>query len=209
MDLSTRFELELDGRVDNLRCCRTLVTPQGASYGRVTGVNDARLAPWASRVEEVARQVAEAMHAKGYWGPVNIDSMVALVDSQEILFPLVEINARQSLSFVAYALHERLGRPEWFMLRTLGQERHCLPPTYAGWRHFVGDCAYDPSRKCGAICLTPLRLQGSQGLRRPHRSIFCMSAPSEQALKSLDDHLTMLLRGECQASDSKLQESAG
>ncbi len=57
-----------------------------------------------SELEEIARIVASRLHAEGYHGPVGIDAL----EHARGLRPLLEINARYTMGFVALAVERSL-----------------------------------------------------------------------------------------------------
>jgi hypothetical protein len=197
MDLSVRFELAQDGAVRDLRLSRALVTPGGVSYGIVHVPGDPPVAPHRDALERTAAAVAKALSAEGYWGPVNIDAMVAAQDGRERLFPLLEINARQSMSFIAYEVQRRLAPGKPCLLRTLARARHDLPGSYPDLRSALGDAAFGPATATGVALLTPLRLERAGRTQQPERSILFVAGRTVDELERFDRRATAVLAPAC------------
>lgn len=194
-DISTSFELGRDGTVSGLRHHLTRTTPQGGFYGVVLRPTDALVEHWRPELEHAAACAASALSAQGYFGPANVDSMVIDGSEGERLVALLEINARQGMSVIAYSLRERLCPDRYVLFRTVGRKQHSLPGSYAEWLEMLGELAYDPDRREGVICATPLRFEEQNTTVRPHRTMLFLAAQSEQRLWEIDDRLTGMLRG--------------
>ncbi|MBD3239036.1 MAG: hypothetical protein GF331_00515 [Chitinivibrionales bacterium] len=192
LDISVRFDVGRDGTFSRPGYAQARVSRSGASFAIVEP--DAASGPCVHEeaFREVAVETAAALHKAGYWGPVNIDAMVARMGTSERLFPLLEINARDSMSRIAHGIAGKLGCTCWRQLRTVGGARPGLPRTYEQLRTRLGASAFDPRTGRGILMVTPLTC-GLPG-RTPHRSIFFMAANTEQELLAIDRALTSLLR---------------
>jgi hypothetical protein len=195
MDTSARFELAADGTVADTKLSRCLVTGPGASYGILHVPSDPALNPWRDQLLRTVESVAAALHLEGYFGPVNIDAMVALVDGREVLFPLLEINARQSMSFIGYAVQRRLAPGQPFLLRTLGRKQHRLPGSVAEWRDLLGEAHWNPTRSSGALLFSPPSYRIGNSVHAARRYLLYMTAGTAEALQCLDGEVTGRLRG--------------
>jgi hypothetical protein len=194
-DISSRFDLDRSGSIGSPEHYSTIVTSNGAFYGMGDGPDHASVAPRQSQLDRVAENVGLALHQKGYFGPVSIDSMVVRNEhGGETLVPLLEINARQGMSLIALALRDRLAVGRWWRFRSVGAKRISLPPDYDGWRALLGPNAYDPKSKSGIMIITPLRITSEKGARMPHRTIFFLSSTTAEGLDELDRTLTGLVR---------------
>lgn len=191
-DISVRFDLGPDGALSGMRRARARVSPIGVSYAIVENDGDPLLDVHEKTLSGIAVEAGASLHAAGYWGPVNIDAMLARRGGAEQLFPLLEINARDSMSRIAHALALRLGCTGWRQLRTVGGARPGLPADYRELDTRLGPAAFDPRTRTGILTITPLRI-GSPP-RVPHRSIFFAAAGTEAELSALDCALTALLR---------------
>jgi len=65
-------------------------------------------------LESIARIVCERLFLEGYYGPVGIDAL----EHARGLHPLLEINARYTMGFVALAVERSLKPPTPFFWRT-------------------------------------------------------------------------------------------
>ena len=195
-DLSSRFELGRDGSAAGLVHYRTLVTSGGAAYGMVIDPADTLVLRHAEELDDACRFTARSLHERGYFGPVNIDSMVVQdADGAQRLVPVVEINARQSVGAIALAVRQRLAPDRCFLLRTLGRPRNRLPLDYTGYLARLGSLHFDPESKTGAGCLTPLSVEDSKNYIRPHRAILFCAAKQRDELERMDRRLTEVVRG--------------
>lgn len=59
-------------------------------------------------LEERALEVARALEAEGYQGPASIDAMVYRAEGRLVLEPVVEVNPRHTMGFIARALSKHL-----------------------------------------------------------------------------------------------------
>jgi len=192
-DVSMRFELAQDGSLRDLRMSRCLVTLSGASYGVLHVPGDPALTAWRGAMEQCSRRVADALSAEGYFGPVNIDGMGAVVDGRETLFPLLEVNARQSLSYVGYRVQERVD-PTWpFLLRTIGRRRAGRGISLAEWRDALSRAA--ATTRGRALLLSPPVVGHGTEAHAAHRYILYMTAPDASELSRLDTRVTEALPG--------------
>ncbi len=191
-DISVRFHLRRDGALTDMAYARARVSPAGVSYAIIESAADSPIDIFRDRLRSVATDVGGALHAAGYWGPANIDAMVARSGGAEELYPLLEVNARDSMSRIARDLAQRLGCTRWRQLRTVGGARPGLPRTFEQLNRRLGCDAFDPRTRHGILSVTPLTIGSSA--RPPHRSIFFMAADTDAALAELDRALSALLR---------------
>lgn len=70
-------------------------------------------------LEERALEVARALQAEGYQGPASVDAMVYRAGGDLVLEPVVEVNPRRTMGFIARAL-----------------SKHLAPRRSALWLHF-------------------------------------------------------------------------
>lgn len=111
-DGSAQLTITRDGQVtlDSIQGMHN----RGFAYGASAPPEPALLAALArAGYEETVRAAARELHAEGYFGPVCIDS---LVTREGEVFPIVEINARQSMGRINSRLDARFqawGRRSW------------------------------------------------------------------------------------------------
>jgi hypothetical protein len=193
-DLSTRFVLDPAGDLLQRSCYRTLVSSAGAFYGMLPAESPTLPLPWQQQLERLSVDVGAALHEAGYFGPVNIDSMVVTGSAGEgVLVPLVEINARWSMHLIAKNLHQQLAPQHCGLFRTLGRNRHTLPNDYAQWHALVAECGFDPRSGCGVVLASPLRVECGRGWVQPARSLFYISAHSPEELRAIDERFSARL----------------
>jgi hypothetical protein len=193
-DLSTRYVLDPTGVVSEWSCYRTLVSSGGAFYGMLPAEPPPLSPPWHQQLQRISTQVAAALHEAGYFGPVNIDSMVITGSAgEELLVPLVEINARWSMHLIANNLHQQLAPGRCGLFRTLGRSRHTLPQHYAQWHELVGTCGFDPRTGCGVVLASALRVDTGTGWVQPARSLFFIAADSSEQLRAIDEQFSARL----------------
>ncbi len=188
-DISTRFELDAHGNVSDIRHARAIVSSGGASRGIVYGHDDPLLAAFEEQLDRTAQQVGRALDREGYVGPVNVDSLVTETNGHDSLVPLLEINARQSLSSIAYRVAERLACNAWFMLRAVSAERAILPNTYVELARLLRRADCRPGVRRGALLLTPLSVVENGIIRTPYRAIFFVYGRSDTEVIGLGNRL--------------------
>ena len=99
LDFSCQFRIEDDGQV-------TVISVQElVNNGLAFGASCSARPEFLDRLErdgyfQLIEQIGSLMYADGYWGDVCVDSMI-LEDGA--LAPLVEINARKSMSLIKHA----------------------------------------------------------------------------------------------------------
>lgn len=171
IDLSTRIELHPDGTIGRMNHYQTLASSAGAFYGLIMDQDNASIRPWIPALQRTAHIVAGALHTEGYFGPASFDSMVvAGHHTGPELIPLIEINARQSMSAVALSICDRLTLNTPVLLRTISSRRFKVPATYADLQRILGKDLWNKM-----IWLTPLSVRDPHGTARiPFRSMFLM-----------------------------------
>jgi hypothetical protein len=194
-DISCSFTLGSNGSVDEQRMYKTLTTPHGAFYGcEPLQMDPDLLERYRSAMQPVINTVAATLYSRGYFGPVSIDSMyIQTTSSTPHLVPLLEINARYSMSRIGFCVDRALGGAHHcFRFRTLGRARHWLDPTYTAWQSRIGSLGYNGQR--GVALLTPLRLQNGTTRSQPLRSLFYICGASTGEVAAIDTEFSALLQ---------------
>ncbi len=112
-DFSTQWIIHPEGQIEEVGATRFETNAQGAYQGTWAGPEESLFAsylPFLAQHRQVAKQVLKDMAARGFFGPVGIDALLYRcphIHSIE-LYPLVEINGRQTMSLVALRLQQRL-----------------------------------------------------------------------------------------------------
>ena len=184
-DLASRFDLDENGRLSNLRHHRCLVGTDGTFYANLMRPNETQEG-FADTLARAAERIAEALNKQGYFGPVGLDAFLYRdKGGEQSLAAAVDINARHPVSSLAYSLWQRISLEHCFLLRTLTVKKHHLPDDYQAWSELLGETAYDRSSRTGALLLTPLRLPHPKGSIQPKRSLLAMVAPTMAELENL------------------------
>lgn len=191
-DCSVRFTVESSGTCNSPVVYRTMATSSGAFYATLLfpGDSDSFLDPWRNQLCSVAEIAAASLARAGYCGPATVDSMV-IRDSRgnKTLIPLVEINARYSMSRLADRVRNILAPDRTCLFRTIATGRIQLPGDYRALAGLLGPCAWDTKHRTGVAVLTPLRLSG----KPPLRTMLFLAHCSETALVDLDKQLTDII----------------
>jgi hypothetical protein len=104
-DLNYQVTISRDGRV-SLDFVKQAITESGVHKGHLM---PPRLdAAQYAEVERAAQAVGRLLHADGYHGVAGVD---AIVDSDEQLYPVLEINARLNMSTYQGGVTEQFQRP--------------------------------------------------------------------------------------------------
>lgn len=187
-DLSSRMELDRSGRVVALTHHRALVNRAGVYFGNLLLPEDPLIAGWRRRMEEGAAIVARELHAAGYFGPAGLDWIVHTAGGRESCV-LVDINARQPMSLLAYSLRARLapGRP--CLLLFAPRRRYPALTDYTSWRRRLGKYAFDPGSGTGILLFTPLSYAAGGLDYRPLRHGFFIAAKTAEEIGEHDRYL--------------------
>jgi hypothetical protein len=190
-DISSRCVIEREGGIGALSHYQTQNNRAGAFFSVILTPSNPIIAPWRSRLDTAAFAAAEKLKEAGYFGPATIDSFVYRdLGGEAALAPVVEINARHSMSEFAFALRKKCRIDGSCMFRFISRRRHMLPDAYEALRTMLGECAFDPRKREGVMLVTPLRVCHCDGQwRQPARSAFFVTAKSASGMLSLDVQL--------------------
>lgn len=113
-DFSTQWMIQPDGQCNLLGSTVFETDPHGAYLGTLAGPNNLLFGPLLNHLNEhlkAAQVVLRDLFKKGFFGHVGIDALLYRCPKslQVKLYPIVEINARQTMSLVALRLQQR-----WF-----------------------------------------------------------------------------------------------
>ena len=179
------MELDRSGRVVALTHHRALVNRAGVYFGNLLLPDDPLLARWRRRLEEGAAIVARELHAAGYFGPAGLDWIVHAAGGRESCV-LVDVNARQPMSLLAYALRDRLAPGRACLLLFAPRRRYPALTDYASWRRRLGKYAFDPGRGTGILLFTPLSYDAGGTRYRPLRHGFFIAANTAEEIGEYD-----------------------
>jgi hypothetical protein len=165
LDLSSVFEIDAHGRVQNLHVHEVVNTANGAFIGGFFELDAPKLAPWREDVVTAVDLVARRLSEAGYFGPVCLDSFVWDEDGRLQLRPVVDINARRHVSAAACALWNGWGRDRATLWRLFSSRKLRLPMDYDGFARALGTDAFEPDTRCGVLLTSPFEMAGRRLLR--------------------------------------------
>lgn len=186
-DLSTSVYIESDGSISSYRYQRFLANRHGAFYAILLSPEDPVLDKYSPVMEKHVKPAVEELISAGYFGPAGFDSFV-YTDSNGIekVAPVIEINARFSMSDIAHKVWNQCAPDRYCLFRMISRNRCSLPESYAEFNRLITDFTFRQKSKTGCILLTPLRTRyGNNSFNQPFRNAFFIAA------KSLDDLFTL------------------
>jgi hypothetical protein len=182
-DMAALFVVNREGLVEGFRGHGLINSRDGAFLGVEVAPDGLPPAPWSESLRSNADRLAKALSSIGYFGPVGVDAYVHRTPEGPRLRPLVDINARLSMSLPAHGLARRLPgrfvRWSWHKPRKLS-----LPESYAGLDARLGAAAFDPETAEGILAVSPLFREDGSGLR-PKRVGFALVAGTSAGLGRL------------------------
>ncbi len=112
-DFSTQWYIHPDKQIEWIGAARFETDSKGIYQGTLAGPEKILFSGYATFLEEhkqIAMQALKEMAELGFFGPVGIDALLYRCKQTEsiCLYPLVEINGRQTMSLVAMRLQQRL-----------------------------------------------------------------------------------------------------
>jgi len=105
-DFSTQWYLAKTGEISYLGATLCENSAQGTYLSNAVGIPIEK-----NHLEthlQIARPILEHISQLGYFGNLGIDAMVYKDRGREVLHPLVEINARKTMGWLALTLHKKL-----------------------------------------------------------------------------------------------------
>lgn len=103
LDFSTQWMIEKTGEITHLGTTECLVGPRGQHIGNIAPAS-------IEGIEEhhgASRAALAEMARLGFFGPVGIDAFSYRSEGKRLLHPIVEINPRKTMGWVALAIQER------------------------------------------------------------------------------------------------------
>jgi hypothetical protein len=172
-DLSSSCLINADKSINNLRHYQCIVNAHGAFSGVMIGGRNLFLEKYHDALTDAATQAATALAAAGYFGPVSFDSFVYRDSStqNDKLASIIEINARYSMSSIAFAVQEKIGKDRMGRFLFVSRRNLKLPDSYHHLSALFPDL-YDPKSRVGILPLSPLRI------KHPHRTEWSQPARS-------------------------------
>ena len=108
-DFSTQWFLHPDGTVELFGSTVFETAPNGTYLGTLAGEEKRLFHSYRDYLEDhkmICRKVLADLFRLGYWGHVGVDALLYQSDGIQ-LYPVVEINGRQTLSLAALRLQQR------------------------------------------------------------------------------------------------------
>ncbi|MBN2320833.1 MAG: hypothetical protein JXR49_17270, partial [Acidobacteria bacterium] len=156
-DFSSLFQLTSKGGVRSISHHRTLNNRAGVYYGNLLIPDDPLIAKWRDSLDAGAAIVARELHDTGYFGPVGLDWIVYTEDETgREKCALIDINARQPMSFVAYCLREQLASDKHCLFQFAPRRNYRALTDYGSWYRGCARNAFDAERRTGILLFTPL-----------------------------------------------------
>lgn len=189
LDISVGFTVGKAGLIGGFRGHVLLNSRDGAFMGVKILPGRRPPEPWDQALEASAEELGKSLDSLGYFGPVGMDAYVWNSSRGPRLRPLVDINARNSMSLPAHGLADRL--PGKTLLWMWSKPRKLdLPAGYAEFDARLGGLAFDPATREGILAVSPLAYgNGSpspgSALVRPKRVGFLFSAGDDAGLEAL------------------------
>ena len=192
-DLSAALQIGLDGNPGLIRYQRQMVNAYGSFYAVYCAETDPVIEPWKNELERNALVIAREAAARGYVGPVGIDSFVyGDIYGRDKLAAGIEINGRFTMGMLAQMLRERIAPEKHTLLRFFSRKKCRLPETYPLLEATLGRKSFISKAGYGILLLTPLRV-GYQGKwAQPHLNAFFLSGESERRIHEFDRELQRL-----------------
>jgi hypothetical protein len=195
-DISSRFRLDGAGMVGPVTHHRTLNNRAGVYYGNLLEPENPLVAKWKDRLDAGAAAVAQELHAAGYFGPSGLDWIVYSDDGTgKETCALVDINARQPMSFVAYSLRDRLAANKHCLLLFAPRRHYPALGDYGSWARGCGENAFAPERGTGILLFTPLSYTAGGVEYRPLRHGFFIAGNTREELGAYESHLRNAFKG--------------
>lgn len=193
-DFSSSININNNGNLSPIRHQRSFSSKYGTFVGIYISPSDPVIMKYQRIQESAVINTAIELHKQGYFGPAGFDSF-SYVDryGNEKVAPVIEINARHSMSDVAHALRNRYAPDKFCFFRMMSKKNCILPSTYERWISLIRDDHFNPDIKEGIILVTPLRLNNGKHLVQPLKNAFFISANSEKELFEKDERLRNLV----------------
>jgi hypothetical protein len=180
-DLSTNLCIESDGTISMMRHQRLIANSFGAFVGIYMAPFDPLLNRWKGQLEEAAVAVANQMYKDGFIGAAGFDSFVYNDSNEkETVAPIIEINGRYVMSYVAHALRDQIAPDKYCLFRMISRKRMKLPDTYEKWNELFN------SKTKNIMLATPLRIRHEKEWVQPARTALFLFADTEAELLELD-----------------------
>ncbi len=196
-DFGVTFNLSSQGEVDGFGLHELLNNSLGvfigAALGPELGLSDKEV----EELRQGAEFAARALHAEGYFGPVNLDAYEYREGDKVAMRSLVDTNARQSMTLPARNLARHLPgryiRWEW-----RASKRLKLPLDYQDLTERLGPLGFTSEKGTGILAASPLWMEKDGVRKTPKRiglAFISESGKGVEEFRSGFDGLFKLHRG--------------
>jgi D-alanine-D-alanine ligase-like ATP-grasp enzyme len=188
-DLNYQFTIDRAGQV-RLDFVKEALTAGGVHQGHI--MPSALTAAQRQDVEEAAERIGKRMHADGFFGVVGVD---ALLGTDDLIYPVVEINARLNMSSYQARLTERFLRPAHVALARHYQLQLYRTVSFSEVRDELGDLAAAPAAGRGLVitCFGTVNAQSAASAPFPGRLYTMLFAADRTELAELDARVSTAL----------------
>ncbi|KJK56565.1 ATP-binding protein [Saccharothrix sp. ST-888] len=188
-DLNYQFTIDRDGKT-RLDFVKEAITAGGVHLGHVMPPD---LSP--AHLDELARAVdllGARLHQDGFFGVVGVD---ALLGADDLLYPVLEINARLNMSSYQGRVTERFLRPGGTALAKHYPLRLTEPLPFERIADALGDLAREPAEGTGLVvtCFGTVNAQSGAGGPFEGRLYTVLFAGDREQLGVLDDRVARSL----------------
>jgi len=111
VDFSSQWEIQKEGAYRYLGSTIFESSSKGVYQRSLAGPESILFSSYRKELHEhlsFVEKVVEHLVSLGYFGPLGFDAMIYEEGGKKVLHPLVEINARRTMGFVALSLHRKL-----------------------------------------------------------------------------------------------------
>ena len=188
-DLNYQFTVGRTGRV-RLNFVKEALTAHGVHMGHIMPA-DLTAAQYAE-IESVAMRIGERLHADGFVGVVGVDALLGVDD---LIYPVLEINARLNMSSYQGRVTERFLRPGHCALAKYHPLRLAARLPWSRISVALGDLLEPPVDGTGMVvtCFGTVNAQAQTAQTAAPfngRLYSVLFAPDRAALAALDSRIT-------------------
>jgi len=189
-DISSRLQLDSSGRTDMVTHHQTLNNRAGVYFGNLLMPENPLVEKWRPLLDAGASIVARELYRSGYFGPAGLDWILYTKnETGEATCALVDINARQPMSFVADSLRGQLAEDKHCLFLFAPRRNYPALTDYESWRRGCAGKAFDAERRTGIMLFTPLSYAEGSARHRPLRHGFFIAGNTRQEMLAYEKHL--------------------
>jgi hypothetical protein len=189
-DLNYQFTIDRTGRT-KLDFVKEALTAGGVHKGHVMPA-DLTPAQYAE-IEAAAEQIGARLFADGFVGIVGVD---ALLGADDLVYPVLEINARLNMSSYQGRVTERFLRPDYSALAKFHPLRLAEPLPWSEVKRVLGDLLAPPVDGSGMVvtCFGTVNAQAGAATPFDGRLYSVLFGRDRDALATLDARIADALR---------------